>query len=354
MNRLLKFGLTILVASPLLASLSALADTPPAAPPPADVTGSWIMKIRSPRGTQEPVLKLEKAGDKYVGAMTSPQGQATPIKDIEYKDGQLSFQVVGERQGQKFALEYTAKISGEKIQGKMTVKGRNFSMPFEGHRESPIEGVWKLAFTLEDGKKMQPTIHVKQVGDKFTGDYVGITGKKFSAKDVKFKEGELTFDTQDEADHEILFHYTGKMTGDKLKGTVAWVGDGNQKKSLALDGEKSKKQTADVNGTWKLKVATKDGSTFEPTLKLVQTGGAVSGTYTGEQGDTPLTDALVLGDEFTFEVTRQKDGKVYKLRYQGKVNGDTLKGNVDYNFDGISGFVDFEGKRTTPGATVKP
>ena len=41
------------------------------------------------------------------------------------------------------------------------------------------------------------------------------------------------------------------------------------------------------------------------------------------------------------------------VRYQGKVEGDVVKGTVDYNFDGIAGYYDFEGKRT-PATAAKP
>ncbi|HEV3445170.1 MAG TPA: hypothetical protein VG099_11035, partial [Gemmataceae bacterium] len=85
--------------------------------------------------------------------------------------------------------------------------------------------------------------------------------------------------------------------------------------------------------------------TFEPVLKLVQKGSSFSGTYQGEQGETAIKDALIFGDEFTFEVLRERNGNRYRLRYQGKVNGDSMKGSVEYDFDGIGGFLEFEGKR---------
>jgi hypothetical protein len=56
-------------------------------------------------------------------------------------------------------------------------------------------------------------------------------------------------------------------------------------------------------------------------------------------------EALILGDEIAFEVARERDGRKYRLRYQGKVKGDTLAGSVDYSFDGMTGLLDFEGKR---------
>ncbi len=356
MNRLPKF--IAAVAAALALSGGASADAPAkdakAVAAPKDVTGSWDVRITTPRGAQETTLKIDKAGDKYVGVMTNNRGGTNPVKDVQYKDGDLSFKIVAERQGQSFTIEYSAKVTGDKLKGKMAiaVPGRNLSFPFEGQRakpESPASGLWKLAFTLESGQKLQPTIQIKQFGDKLSGEYVGITGKKARIKEVTFKDGELSFDAPDQGDHELVFHYAGKLTGDDLKGTVSWKEAGNQTLSVKLEGQKSRTQTADVSGTWKLKVPTKDGSTFEPTLKLTQAGSGVTGKYVGEQGETELTDAIVLGDEFSFEVARKRDGKSFKLRYVGKVNGDKLQGTVDYNFDGMTGFFDFEGQRVEHG-----
>jgi hypothetical protein len=372
MNRLLKFGPGAIAAALLIASLAVAADEQPAAKEkpadakpaapkeaaPADISGAWDIHISFPgRPPQDSVLKLEKAGDKYVGVMSSNQGRPNPVKDVQYKDGELSFKVTFERQGQKAELKYTAQVTGDTLKGKLTITGRNFSIDLAGKRakpESPAVGVWKIIFVLESGQKLQPSIQIKQVGDRLSGDYVGISGKKVRIREVNFKDGELSFTAADHGEEDIVFHYAGKVSGDSFKGTVSWSAAGNQKQSLKCEAQKSRVLTAEVGGTWQLKVAMKDGPTFEPKLTLTQTGGGVTGTYTGEQGETPVADGLVLGDEFTFEVSRQKDGKTFKLRYQGKVNGDVLKGSVDYNFDGITGAYEYEGKRIAPGTTAKP
>jgi hypothetical protein len=379
MTRTIQSVLILWAASPLFAVCLA-ADEPPAKKPesakfkvdagkkedakpeaaaseaaPSNVAGNWVLRIQSPRGVQEPILKLEKAGETYVGALTDPRGQATTVKEVKYKDGDLSFKIIGERQGQKFELLYTAKVSGEKLKGKMTVVGRNFNIPINGRRESPAEGIWKIGFILESGQKLQPTIQVKQVGEKLTGEYVGITGQKAHIDEVKFRNGDLVFSAPDKGDEPLVFNFAGKVTGDKCKGTVAWRAGGNETKSLKFEADKVRTLAADVAGVWKLTVATKNGPTFEPTLTITsQNNSAITGTYTGENGDTPITDGLVLGDELSFEVVRQKDGKSYKLRYSAKVVKDTIKGSVDYNFDGMTGFFDFEGKRVATATPAKP
>jgi hypothetical protein len=368
MNRLLKLSLAALAASPLLASTVA-ADEPAKKPqaaaaakeaPPADITGVWELRMTIPgRPTQDSTLKIEKDGDKYAGFLTNSQGRfagqgrPTPVKDLQYKDGEMSFKMVFERGGQKTELVYAAKVNGENMTGNVTITGRSFKLTLAGRRESPVEGVWKMTFVLDSGEKLQPSIQVKYAKDKFTGEYVGISGKKASIAEVKLKDGEVSFDAPDHGDEDVLFHYKGKLADDKIKGTVSWKVAGNQTRSLKFEGEKSHVHAAEVAGTWKLKVPMKN-ETFESTLTLTQTGSSVSGTYVGESGETKITDGLVLGDEFSFDVARERDGKSYKLRYQGKINGELFKGSVDYNFDGMTGNVEFEGKRVAPATPAKP
>ena len=61
-------------------------------------------------------LKLEK--HQLTGTMVGRNGQETAIQDAQYKDGDVSFTVVRERNGQKMTSKYTGKLSGETIKGK--------------------------------------------------------------------------------------------------------------------------------------------------------------------------------------------------------------------------------------------
>lgn len=344
--------------SPLLAAVAVsllTAATPiSAAETKIDPTGAWLLHVNRPgRPPSETTLKLEKAGDKLVGVLTDNQGRATPIKDAQLKDGELSFRVTFEREGQQINIQYKGKLTADAIKGQITfsVLGQKRGFDFDGKRaknEPTLAGSWRITIPLEGGEKLQPTVRLKQEGEKVTGDYVGASGKEVPLAEVRFKDGTVSFQAPDRVEGDkITLHYQGKLTGDKITGTVK-IDAGPQADSLKFQAERVKVSTASVAGTWQLKVTLKDGPTFEPTIKLTQTGSALSGTYQGEQGETAIRDALIFGDELTFEVTRDRAGKKYKLRYQGTVKGDAVKGLVEYTFDGMGGLLDFEGKRQKP------
>jgi hypothetical protein len=85
---------------------------------------------------------------------------------------------------------------------------------------------------------------------------------------------------------------------------------------------------ADVTGTWKGSMETPNGSR-DVTLNLKADGSALTGTISGRQGDTPIQDGKVSGDNVSFHVVRRFNDQEFKMEYKGKVQGDEL--NLDVN-----------------------
>jgi autotransporter translocation and assembly factor TamB len=90
-----------------------------------------------------------------------------------------------------------------------------------------------------------------------------------------------------------------------ILGTVAWA--------------------ADVTGTWKAQVPARDGSTREMTINLKQDGSSLTGTIGGPQGDTPIANGKVSGDDISFTVVRSMGGNEVKINYNGKISGNEIK-----------------------------
>jgi hypothetical protein len=357
---LLIFGLTS----------SALADEQ------IDPAGTWTLRASRPgRPAQESTLKLEKNGDQLVGVIKDAQGRTGTIKDAQIKDNDITFRVEVERDGQKFNFIYKGKLSKDAMKGTVLAKilGQQLTFDFDGKRakeNATLSGSWKLSLggpqRAQQGGGARPQgaggrgrpgggrpgmpqmmLNLREEGGKVSGDFIGFGGKATPIQDATLKDGELTFKVpQEMGPNKVTIEFVGKLAGDKLQGT-AKIPLPQGTRSLGFQGERQKAATANAGGTWKLKVALKDGPTLEPTLKLTQTGTTLKGAYVGEQGETPISNALIFGEEITFDVNRERDGKKYRLHYQGKVKGDALIGSVDYDFDGIIGFVDFKGERVS-------
>jgi hypothetical protein len=380
MNGIQRFRLSMVTAVLALIGLcsGAVADEK------LDPIGTWNLKVSRPgRPVQESILKLQKNGEQLVGVVTDSQGRMGTIKDAQLKGSDLSFRVEAERDGQKFSFAYTAKLTADAMKGTASGKviGRDLKFDFAGTRikeTGSIAGSWKLALAMAAGRRGQGAgarpagkgprpgagggaggrgrqgaaltrqimLNLKEEGGKITGDFVGFSGKPASIQDVKFKDGELSFKVpQEMGPTKVTISFVAKPVGDKIQG-IAKIQMPFGVREIPFQGDRLKTTMANAVGTWRLHVVLKDGPTVEPTLRLAQSGTSLKGVYVGEHGETPIENALLFGDEITFDVARDQNGKKYRLHYQGKVKADTLSGTVDYDFDGIVGYVTFEGKRT--------
>ena len=90
----------------------------------ANPTGTWKWTVNFNGQEREMTLKLKLDGDKLTGAMVGRNGQETAIDDGQFKDGEVSFKVTRERQGNKVTTKYSGKLSGDTIKGKSEREGQ--------------------------------------------------------------------------------------------------------------------------------------------------------------------------------------------------------------------------------------
>jgi hypothetical protein len=84
-------------------------------------------------------------------------------------------------------------------------------------------------------------------------------------------------------------------------------------------------QAADVTGKWVAQVPGRDGQTRETTFTFKAEGEKLTGSVTGRQGDVPITDGKISGDDLSFTVVMNFQGNEVKMLYKGKVAGQEIK-----------------------------
>ena len=95
-----------------------------------------------------------------------------------------------------------------------------------------------------------------------------------------------------------------------------------------------KKDPVKVDGTWTWTYKTRDGQDATARLKLKQDGDKVTGTYIARAGQEDAVEhGKLVGDELTFDVTRDVNGNKMKFEYKGKVEGDTITGKITFGRD---------------------
>jgi hypothetical protein len=82
---------------------------------------------------------------------------------------------------------------------------------------------------------------------------------------------------------------------------------------------------ADVNGKWTAQVPGRDGQTRELTFTFKAEGEKLTGSMSGQQGDSEITDGKISGDQISFTVKINMQGNERKFLYKGTVSGDEMK-----------------------------
>jgi hypothetical protein len=73
----------------------------------------------------------------------------------------------------------------------------------------------------------------------------------------------------------------------------------------------------------------RDGQPREVTLKLELKDGQLTGSMSGFRGETPISTASFKDDQIAFSIVREFNGNKMETKYQGKLDGDTLKGSSE-------------------------
>jgi hypothetical protein len=82
---------------------------------------------------------------------------------------------------------------------------------------------------------------------------------------------------------------------------------------------------ANVDGKWVAQVPGQGGQTRETTFTFKAEGAKLTGTVSGRQGEVPISDGTIKGDDISFTQTFNAQGNSIKLIYTGKVSGDEIK-----------------------------
>jgi hypothetical protein len=109
----------------------------------------------------------------------------------------------------------------------------------QGEKANPV-GTWKCEYDI-GGQKRTSTLTIKKDGDKLAGTMSWPDQKETSLKDLKLKDGTLTFSAvRVFMENKIPVEYKLTITGDKLKGKGS-SDFGGKKQEFDINGKREKK-----------------------------------------------------------------------------------------------------------------
>ena len=104
-----------------------------------DPVGTWKCEYEIGGQQRTSTLKIKKDGDKHAGTMSWPDQDETKVKDLEMKDGTLTFSADRKLPGmdEPIHIDYKLTIDGDKFKGKGAAEfgGEKQEWDIEGKRE---------------------------------------------------------------------------------------------------------------------------------------------------------------------------------------------------------------------------
>jgi hypothetical protein len=210
--------------------------------------------------------------------------------------------------------------------------------------KAPIDGTWKWIFAMPDGTKVEPKLKLKLEEGQLTGTSTFRPGNETPISGGRFKDGEVSFQVVRSRDGQtVTAKYRGHLNGDIIKGTIEsdWSGE---TQTYVWE---AKRPPATATGTWAWKVRYGTAE-FEMKLKLTQDGEKLTGKIAAAgRRERDVTEGKVKHGEVSFLEERERDGRKYSTRYHAKLDGDLLKGKVDFDWDGVKRTRDWEAIRVS-------
>jgi hypothetical protein len=200
-------------------------------------------------------------------------------------------------------------------------------------------GIWKWTLSGQVGETI---LKLKQDGEKLTGTYTNQFGKA-EITDGSLKDGDISFRVKRELNGQpFIIKYSGKLSSDKITGKCEFELNG-EPRTLEWAAKRDSAQAA--TGNWNTALILGDGNRIEGTLKLKQDGDKLTGAAVRNENETQIQDGKIEGDEITFKVIRDRDGRKVTAKYKGKITGDTVKGKVESDWSGDWQTLEWEGTR---------
>jgi hypothetical protein len=299
------------------------------------------------------VLKLSQDDGKLKGVFVGMDGTEVKADEISVKGDDLAFKVVLDFQGTELVAKFALKQEGSNLKGSVEydLGGQTGTLDVTGGRAVAgggkiDEGTWDLDIQTDDGQTLKAALTLKKEGDKLGGKFVGVDGTEAKIDEAAVKDGELAFKvTLDFQGSELVAKFKLKPVDAGAKGTVDYD-LGGQTGTLDVIAKRPAGDSGKLAGKWDVDVTTDDGQTLKSSVKIEVDGDKIKGVAQTPDGkEVKLEDGKIEGEEVSFKINVDFEGTALVAKFKGKVTGDKIKGQVDYDLSGQTGTLDFNAKK---------
>ena len=208
-----------------------------------------------------------------------------------------------------------------------------------------VSGKWKWKYERSNGEAIDVVMNLNQEDSKLSG--IVQSGER----EMKVQDGKLTSDgrvsfyiTVELDSGSLKVEFNGKAQGDKITGKTQYTtGEGEKRESEWI----AKRDPArDLTGKWNSVFKRQDGTPMETTLQLKQSGEKLTGTQAFNENESEISDGKVQGEEVTFKIVREREGRTVTAKYKGKLqSNNSIKGEIESDWTGEVRKLEWEAKK---------
>jgi hypothetical protein len=198
------------------------------------ISGAWRFSSVNQNGDKRTAkLTLKQEGDKLTGKYVDQNNDSLTIENGKIVGDEISFTTTRGNGNQKFVVNYSGKIEGEKIKGKSEFernKERRMSN-WVAEKKKPLEGAtgtWKWTFPRENGQEANFTLKLNQTGNQLTGVSISPTGNEIPISEAKVQGKDVSFKAvRERDDRKLTTTFQGTRDGETITGKVQtdWTGE---------------------------------------------------------------------------------------------------------------------------------
>jgi len=293
-----------------------------------DITGEWEMTMDFGGRDTFATLTITKKDD---GTLAGKWG-SRDLSDVKFDGEKLTFVRTISFGDQEFTMDYEGTLKDGKITGTMLSDRGEFSA--NGARRKPklpVLGQWDIKFNVQD-REINARLIVTQKPDGTLDGKWNEEGEHIISN-IKLQDGKLTLTRQSKInDFEFETMYEGTVKGNELTGLLK-----GEMGEFQANGKRFGKA---LIGKWEL-TSTSDFGTFTNMMRIESD---MTGRYEFFGGEIPMKDLKLEGDQVTFYIEFGPPDQTFKMEFNGKLDGKTLKGQMESD----RGTSEITGKKLEP------
>ena len=218
-----------------------------------------------------------------------------------------------------------------------------------------IAGAWRLDLTDPDGVHRTPIILVGRQNEELVAWYVDGEEPE-QCKDVHLEGETLLLTIQPrEFDKDVTVTFEGELTKEnQCAGTAKYASTDGDSGSLDFSGARiTPAEFRNVN-RWALDFTTPDDERRKAAVILLSSDEEWYGWYSSDKYELPVREITNEAGRVVFSVSAKTDsGAEFEVTFRGDVEGESIRGNAEYDLEGDTGSFSFTGRKQTSKLIVK-